>query len=314
MTNHAITAAACAALGLLIAEPAAARCALKAQQIPIKMIDGRPMVTAKVNGKAGNFVIDSGSPLNQISRTFAATLKLAPPLAPGSFPKPTDPPVVATAAQFEFAGAQLTNVPLVASFQPDKVDGVIGQTVLRQADVEYDLGGGAVRLIKAEGCEGPDLVYWAKDGDSYSEIPLEPMDKDAPLTKSEVTINGVKLRAMFKSSVPFTMITEQAALKAGVKMTDPGVKTLTPTVSVGNFASVKIGDEEFKNAPLEIGKTRDTFYDVIIGTDWLAAHHMYVANSQQKIFFTYSGGPGTQVFTAHAASGMSLRNGAGIAN
>jgi predicted aspartyl protease len=133
----------------------------------------------------------------------------------------------------------------------------------------------------------------------------------------QVTINGVALRGLLASGVPYTMITKAAAEKAGVKVTDAGVKAFSSAKAwTAPFASVKIADEELKNATLEIGDTTDAFYDVLIGDDFLKAHHLYVANSQKKIYFTYSGAPNAPVFTAHepkkAAFGMSGGTGAGI--
>jgi hypothetical protein len=60
---------------------------------------------------------------------------------------------------------------------------------------------------------------------------------------------------------------------------------------VAPFASVKIGDEEIKNTKLSIGETQATEFDVLLGADFFLAHHLYVANSQGKLYFTYSGGP-----------------------
>ena len=303
MKLNSIAVAACATAGLLAAVPASAACSLKTQPIAVKMTgaipmvtNGLPMVEVKVNGKTGHFLLDSGSAVNQISAKFAAAQKL-------TSTKVTDKgPAVATVAKFEFAGATLANVPFASTDRLGEADGVIGQTVLRQGDVEYDLMGGKVQLAKAEGCEGVAMVYWAKDGQTYSEMPLEPLDKDAPFTKSEVTINGVKLRAMFDSGLPYTTITEKAAAKVGVKPGDPGVKSFgdaAARVWLGAFASVKIGDEEIKNAPLEIVRSDDDSYEVLLGADFFAAHHIYVANSQGKIYLTYSGLPGAPVFMAH---------------
>ena len=46
-------------------------------------------------------------------------------------------------------------------------------------------------------------------------------------------------------------------------------------------------------------------FDVLIGADFFMAHHVYVANSQGKLYFTYSGGPvfRTAVPQAAVASG-----------
>ena len=57
--NRSMTAAACAAVGLMAAFPAAAACALKTQPIPITMTgasangNGVPTALVKVNGKTG---------------------------------------------------------------------------------------------------------------------------------------------------------------------------------------------------------------------------------------------------------------------
>lgn len=340
--NRFLTAAGCAALGWLIAQPAMAACSLATQQIPVILEGGlRPMITVKVNGKQARFLVDSGSAVDQISSKFAAAQKL-PQAKSGSAG-------VVTVPQFEFAGATLKDAQFAASDALTDVDGVIGQTILSRADVEYDLGAasnpspagasapsssggrgapsgppagfgppmGMVRLAKAEGCEGSNMAYWAKEGDVFYEAPLTPPANGAPYTQTEVTINGVKLRALLASGVPYTMITKAAAEKAGVKVTDPGVKAFAKSKAwTGPFASVKVGDEEIKNATLEIGDTSDDFYDVLIGDDFLKAHHLYVANSQKKIYFTYAGKPNVPVFTAHepksVAFGMTGHTGNGI--
>lgn len=310
--NRFVTAAGCAALGWLLAQPAMAACALSTQPIPV-LLDGglRPVVTAKVNGKPGRFLVDSSSAVNQISSKYAAAQKLAQ--APGA----GGAPAIAKAPKFEFAGATLADVPFAVSDQLADSDGVIGQTFLHQGDVEYDLagpaappggrrggggppGGGMVKLAKAEGCEGANLAYWAKEGDVFYEAALTPVASGAPFTQTEIVVNGVKLRAMFATGKAYTTITEKAAAKAGVKTTDAGV---TPLGEGGkswkaSFNSVIVGNEEIKNEPLEIDATNDDFYDVLIGADFFSKHHLYVANSQQKIYFTRTAAPGP-VFNVH---------------
>jgi len=340
--NRFLSAAGCAALGWLIAQPAMAACSLATQQIPV-ILDGglRPILMVKVNGKQARFLVDSGSAVDQISSKFAAAQKLPQTKGGGGA-------TVFTVPQFEFAGAALKDAQFVSSDALD-VDGVIGQTIRGRADVEYDLGSastpspagpaapsagggrgapsgppggfgpalGMVKLAKAEGCEGSNMAYWAKEGDVFYEAPLTPPASGAPYTQTEVTINGAKLRGLLASGVPYTLITKAAAEKAGVKVTDPGVKAFTKSKAwTAPFASVKVGDEEIKNATLEIGDTSDDFYDVLIGDDYLKTHHLYVANSQKKIYFTYAGRPNAPVFTAHepksAAFGMTGHTGGGI--
>jgi len=293
--NRFLTAAGCAALGWLIAQPAMAACSLSTQPIPVKIVGLRPMIDVKVNGKVGHFLVDSATAVNMMSTKFAASQKLTATQVSNAS--------VVKAPQFEFAGAALKDVPFVTDELSD--DGIIGQTFLHQGDAEYDLGAfGAptVKLAKAVGCEGSNMAYWAKDGDTFYEAALAPTANGDPRTTVDVVVNGVKLKGMFASGKPYTTITEKAAAKAGVKPTDPGVKSLgsTPVKSwLATFNSVVVGNEETKSAPLEVDATTDDFYDVLIGEDFFAAHHVYVANSQQKIYFTRSGNPSAAVFKAH---------------
>ena len=138
--NRSMTAAACAAAGLMVAFPAAAACSLKTQPIPIKMIgadpgksNGAPTVDVKVNGKIGHFLIDSSSAVNQISTKFASSQKLPSTKAANA--------EIFTSPKFEFAGAGMDNAQFIGSSRQD-ADGVIGQTILGLMDVEYDLAGG----------------------------------------------------------------------------------------------------------------------------------------------------------------------------
>jgi predicted aspartyl protease len=299
--NRSMTAAACAAAGVLIAFPAAAACSLKTQPIPITMTgavpgsnNGIPTANVKVNGKPGHFMVDSSAAVNQISTKFASSQKLASTKAGNT--------EIFTSPKFEIAGAGLDNAQFMGSSRLPDVDGVLGQTVLGLMDVEYDLAGGKVVLAKADGCETSNMAYWAKDGDLYWEMPLVAASNGAPLTETEITVNGVKLRALFGTASSYTVITKAAAEKAGVKTTDAGVTPIKGAEGrwLGNF-TVNVGGEELKNAPLEISASTDTYYDVLIGADYFLTHHLYVANSQKKIYATRSGFPGAPVFQAHQA-------------
>ncbi|MEI9890008.1 MAG: retropepsin-like aspartic protease [Caulobacteraceae bacterium] len=206
---------------------------------------------------------------------------------------------VVKAEKFEFDGASFKDVSFMATDRVTGVDGLLGQAFLKSVDVEYDLGGGMVRLAKAEGCNGVNMAYWAKDGAVYSVIPLEWVDRDDPHTEAAIYINGVRLRAAFDTGAGWSFITESAAARAGVKTGEAGVgpdpaglRAWTPTSRVGWEPSPasRSGDEEIQNAPMMIGRSGADF-DVLIGADFFLSHHLYVANSQGKIFFTYSGGP-----------------------
>lgn len=316
MTFRRVTGVACAATGLLCALPASAACTIKgALPIAVTMKGPRAMVSLKINGKEGSFFIDSGSAFNGISAKLAADLKLKPITAGGNEGETRINEAAGAnitgvagrevrnvwvlAPQVEFVGATFKNLAFLATDRFGAEDGVIGQPMLKQFDVEYDLKDGLIRLVKPEGCGSTDIVYWAKDGEAYSKIPLDTTNqRDRPMTKSVVFVNGVKMRAVFDTGSPYTLITDKAATRAGVRTTDPGVTPIGEARGldgavrawVGVFKSVKVGDEEIQNAPLEIGAS-DADLDMLIGADFFLSHHIYVANSQDQIYFAYAGGP-----------------------
>ncbi|HEY4031344.1 MAG TPA: aspartyl protease family protein [Caulobacteraceae bacterium] len=313
MKRHRIAAAAFAAMGLLAAWPASADCVLKAVPIPVKMKGLRPLVAAKINGKEAEFLLDSGSVIDTLSGKFAAELKLKPF---GVDETGTRVPVagrtaiegaagrgaingVVKADKFEFVGASFHDVPFMATDNVRDVDGLIGQAFLQDLDVEYDLREGVVRLAKPEGCKAANMAYWAKVGEAYSIAPLEWVDRVNPHTEAAIYVNGVRLRAVFDTGSPISMITQAAAARAGVKTSDPGVVEMGDGLGVdgafrswaATFKTVKVGDEEIHNANLTIGQSSTDWFDVLLGADFFLSHRIYVANSQGMIYFTYSGGP-----------------------
>jgi hypothetical protein len=313
MTVRFLVAAACAAVLSAAALPASAACELKTQPIPVVMQGLRAIVSPKINGQDARFLLDSGSGTNAVSGRLAAKLGLKPLRIAetgrligdealvhrqGAEGAETETGVV-VAPRFEFAGAKFKDVSLEATDRLGDADGLLGQAFLRGTDVEYDLGAGAMKLVKAEGCGGTNMAYWAKDGTAYSVIPLEWIDRDRPMTEAAVYINGVRMRAVFDTGAPLTFITDKAAARAGVNTTDPGVQAIgtyrgldaNGQAWIGKFRSIKIGDEDIQNTPLEIGHSISDAFDVLIGADFFLSHHLYVANSQGRIYFTYSGGP-----------------------
>ena len=56
--------------------------------------------------------------------------------------------------------------------------------------------------------------------------------------------------------------------------------------------NVSVGDEQILHTHLSVidGAIADHAPDMLLGADFLLAHHIYVARDQRQIYFTYSGG------------------------
>jgi len=315
MKTYSTLTALVAAMNLLAAAPSAlAACSLHPAAIPVNMQGLAPTVPVKVNGKALTFLVDSGAFFNTISSQVAFDQRMKAAKTDVAATGSHLPSNAATlfsgvggvvrvsalvrADEFEFAGVKFRDAVFLTANTPQ--DGIIGQNLLARWDVEYDLRNGLIKLVEVEGCKDVDLAYWVTSG-AYSMMPLERTRGDQH-TAGTVFINGVKMQAVFDTGATTSFVTRRAAARAGVQITDPGVteagygrgldRDRIP-VWVARFASVKIADEDIKNGLLKIGQTAADSFDVLIGADFFLSHHVYVANSQQKIYFSYSGG---QVF------------------
>ena len=311
MDFRAICAAALAA-SLWLPGAALADCKLGAIDVPVSMVGRRLLVTAKVNGQDEKFIVDSGAFFNSVSAKVATALKLEPvkTTVTGSrigVAGVADvegigggvESVLVRADKFEIAGGRFGRVPFLTFPALGNEAGLIGQNFLHAMDVEYDLSHDKMKLMHPDGCKDANLAYWAPDG-NYSVLPLLPSDRENRHTEAMIEVNGVKMRAIFDTGAETSFITKPAAARAGVKLTDPGVKTAGHSHGVdGNpvktwvarFAKVKVGDEEINNGWLQIGDTSmDEETDILIGADFFLAHRIYVANSQNQLYFSYLGG------------------------
>jgi predicted aspartyl protease len=324
MTSRWTIAAAASAALLAGSSAAEAACSLKTVDIPVRMAGLRPLVTARINGQPVSLLVDSGSFYNALDSRFAAQQKLQPArtLATGTHFAPAAQGLTSgaggtqrasqlvVAPSFEFAGAAFKDIPFF-TFDLGDAAGVLGQNFLHQVDVEYHLGAGMMRLVQPQDCKTADLAYWAKPGMTYSAMALEPPERINTHNVGTILINGAKMRAWFDTGATATYITLRAAERAGVRTTDPGARAIGLSRGVDRadiktwvapFASVKIGDEEIKNTQLQIGDSGVVDFDILVGADFFLSHHVYVANSQDKLYFTYSGG---QVFNVGAAPAAS---------
>ena len=291
----------------------AAACKLASADVPVTMAGARPLVAAKIAGKPVKLILDSGAFFSGLDVKFIAAQKLKSEVyTPTGSHLHADVEGTTTGfagqeratgvvtASLELGGTTFSGLQFLTTpgLDHDAV-GLLGQNLLHQADDEYDLKNGVLRVVRPIDCGDSDLAYWVKSGMSYSVMPLEVTDRVAALTKGTIWINGERMRAVFDTGAPTSFITARDAARAGVKTTDAGVKPagsvqgLDGTVKawVAPFASIKIGDEEIRNTHLTIGDSRSEDFDVLIGADFFLAHHVYVANSQGKLYFSYEGGP-----------------------
>jgi tetratricopeptide (TPR) repeat protein/predicted aspartyl protease len=289
--------------------------------LPVTMDGLRPTVEAQINGVPALFTLDSGAFWSMLTPASAQQYQLRPDYsrAPGLYVEGIGGNVraaITTVKIFTVFKIPLHNVDfIVGGSEPGKgTVGLLGQNVLRWADVEYDLAQGTLALFKPENCKHVDLVYWTKQGDPYSEMDIEETTPLKPHTTGKVNLNGAKVRVEFDTGAQTSIVGLHAAASAGLKPGDPGVKPAGYSTGIGRksvetwiatFPVLKIGDEEIHNARLRFADLGTV--DMLLGDDFFLSHRVYVANSQHKLYFTYNGGP---VFALNAPGKGSAAAGA----
>jgi tetratricopeptide (TPR) repeat protein/predicted aspartyl protease len=299
----------------LVAHPAraAAVCKLhKLLELPVTMVGTQPTVPVTLNGKPARFLVDTGAFFSLITPAAAAryALKVVPDyrleyggvIGAGGRAEAK----VTNVADFGLGGVSYHAADLVVvDGLGRQIEGVLGQNLLGSADVEYDLANGVVRIFKPEQCADRVLAYWAESTASRLDMIVNTSDPSHKI-EANGSLNGQKLRVMFDTGASRSILTLKAAERAGVTPQSPGVVSGGQTSGIGprlvdtwiaRFDSFKLDLEEIQHTRMRMGAIELSDADMLLGADFFLSHRIYVANSQGRIYFTYSGG---QVFQLEA--------------
>jgi tetratricopeptide (TPR) repeat protein/predicted aspartyl protease len=309
-------------LGTAVASPVMAACQVsKIAELPVTLVGGRAMVDAKFGTRDAHFIVDSGAFYSTLSRASAAEFGLTLTPAPAWFRLRGiggDSSVsFAQAKNFSLAGIAIPRVGFIVGGSDTGTAGLLGQNILALVDAEYDLPHSAVRLMQVKGCGGVALAYWTA-GKPFSTISLERGESGPwkPHIVGTVLVNGVKMRAMFDSGAPNTMITLAAAKRAGITPASPGVEPVDSSSGLGSrqvptwlakFDTINLGGEIVSHPRFRIADTQFDA-DMLIGIDFFRTHRMFVSNANHQLFMTYEGGPlfGVKPSGARTAAGEAL--------
>lgn len=276
--------------------------------IAVTMKGLRPMVWARINGVRARFFIDTGAFWSMLSPAAQARYDLPEETVPGGLyvrgVNGTTNAGVATVKTFTLLKVPFHDVQFLVGGNdyPSGAVGVLGENVLRVADVEYDFADGVMRFVKARHCGDLPLAYWAGH-QRIGVVKLGDTTALHPQLIAHATVNGKRIRVLFDTGAPRSMLTLYGAKRIGITPSSPGVKLLGSfpggiarkwiKVWIAPVALFEIGGEKIEHTHLLIGKTRRLArgVDMFLGSDFFLSHHVYVANGRHKLYFTYNGGP-----------------------
>lgn len=274
----------------------------KIAELPVTMDGLRPIVPATLNGTDVKLIADSGAYFSLISPSVATQLGLKLERMPIGFRLKgiggTAPSAKTLIADFGLIGTNIANVVFLVGGSDNGRAGLLGLNVLSVADTEYDLAGGSIRLFRTPGCTGGNLAYWARDR-HVSTVAMVETDRRSPHIVGMVTVNGQPLRAVFDTGAPRSMMTLEAAAKAGITPQNPKARPdgtargLGPEVNrswSAPFETFSIGDEQIQNARLRFSEMPGFSFDMLLGADFFLSHRVFVSPGTGRIFLTYNGG------------------------
>jgi len=287
---------------------AANRCRLlMTPPLPVQMAGLRPVISADINGVPARFIIDTGSFFDFLSPAAAAQFKL--PLRygpPGFYVRGVGgsvSPQIATAKTFSVAGLAAKDAQFLVGnneFGGGEA-GLLGQNIFRLADVDFDFANGILRFVKPQHCGHLALAYWATPKQFVGEVAVRWTSRQRPSLMGQASVNGHRIEVLFDTGASRSVLSLAAARRAGITPKSAGVVPAGRTGGLGRHtievwsapvARFEIGGEAIEHTHLLIGDTGlANGSDMLLGSDFFLAHHIYVAYSQDKLYFTYNGGP-----------------------
>jgi len=210
--------------------------------------------------------------------------------------------------EFGIGDAHAVNLrfPVLETMEKTGIAALVGADFLMQYDVEMDLAQNRVKLFRADHCQDKALAYWDQHAMS---VPMT-LTEGASSPLVQVKINGVTLSALVDSGASRTLVNLSTARKLGFAIDAPGVTSSGKAQGIGSarkdvwnmtFDSFAIGDETIRQPRIGVLDDTETFlgrvpFQMILGRDFLRAHHVLLAQSQMQLYYSYNGGT---VFATH---------------
>ena len=294
--------------------------------------EGRPYVPVQINDAHKAMLVDTGGFFTGITQEAADELKLSLRHAHAKFigMSGDETSGVARASlkvgNLTAAGMDLIILPGVHGLGSDDAVGLIGANLLRDYDLDLDMGGKKINLISQKHCDGK-VVYWPNNG--VAVVPIRVNEIGHIFVP--VQLDGHPLQAMLDTGADESTLTLPVAQATfGVTPGDSSTpvakeplngKVIVYThrfkslslegIAISNPTLVLIpdmmrkmdphdsieGDTRIRNPNSDIGTP-----DMILGMDILRRLHVYIAYKEKKLYITPAGASATSAAPATAAA------------
>ncbi len=286
-------------------------------ELDVRFSANRPLVRAEINGTPVWLLVDTGAYASSLFVGAAERLGLKP-YDTGVEAEGVGGRVKVMRADLDLLKLQKAEVKhfgmnIAGGANMDAANGAVGllgRDFLGLADVEFDLAAGKIRLFTPKDCGRQPLAYWTKEP-AYVDM-HRGGSRQAPFD-FPLKLNGYYVDAVLDSGAGLTVVSPSVAAHAGVRQDQfsadvghsRGIGAHLMETRTATFDTVDLGDEKIPNAQLQV--TQLAFdpdsvggagshlggggTQMLLGADFLRAHRVLIAGSQDRIYFTYNGGP-----------------------
>jgi clan AA aspartic protease (TIGR02281 family) len=171
------------------------------------------------------------------------------------------------------------------------VDGLLGEDIVGNYDVDLDAAGGTLRLYKTQGACQSAMTNLAP--------PLYAVDYVSPggpgrSPSVPVTINGLRFTALIDTGAQGTAVSDAAARRLGLDLShdrSTRVGGFGPAVTKAHIHvldRVTIGDLSLNHVQAEV-LSPDAFVptDIVLGIDFARRMHLWLSNSSGKLVMQF---------------------------
>jgi predicted aspartyl protease/tetratricopeptide (TPR) repeat protein len=305
--NRPVLAASILALllpGISLAQPNPGACKLvRIAEWPVRLERNLPLIEGAINGRKIGVLLDTGAYASIVTKDAAERLGLTTRdtaefmYGVGGASRIQ----LARIRELRVGGATRENLRVrVGGERPiPGVEFILGDDFFKEVDIEFDYARRTIRLFRPVDCKDTPLAYWDRQA---LQVPMEDENKIV----LPVKVNGKAARALLDSGASSSMVSLPFAETVGVS---PGRSDVLPSGCtwgigadrvrqwVARFDRIQIAEETMSDSRLNVANVLpelsyglNSHPEVILGTDFLRSHRVYVARSQRKVYFSYIGG------------------------
>jgi predicted aspartyl protease len=269
--------------------------------IPVTFIGNAPTVLVKLNGQDVRLLFDTGASATVILPPAFKRLGLATDSTVHAFTTAVGgggAVPVGLVSKMELGEVSKRSLNIFVVDMPPlaqgRIDGLLGNDILRDYDLDIDFAHNAVSLYRQRRCPqgGPDWM-----AAPFHELQRPPEGRALPPTMISLEVDGVRHNAVLDTGAAFTMMDRSRALASGANAAAlaedhqgkvQGATSASTNVAVHEFNSVTIGTETIPKPKFLVSGKEDqvgnTYYGMLLGADYIRKRRIWIAYSDFRIF------------------------------